>query len=213
MQFYNTLSSRKEEFTPLVPGKVGMYVCGPTVYDYDHLGHARTYLAFDLIHRFLRYTGNDVTYVQNITDVGHLVGDAETGADKIAERARDTGQGVQEIADQFAEAHAEDMAALNVLEPTKAPKASEHITEIIEFITGLMNKGVAYVTPSQNVYFSVGKDPDYGKLSHRGLAEIITGTRVEPAHDKRSPADLPSPSVAVTAFLIFSRIVVGSSSM
>jgi cysteinyl-tRNA synthetase len=189
MQFYNTLSSRKEEFTPLVPGKVGMYVCGPTVYDYDHLGHARTYLAFDLIHRFLRYTGNDVTYVQNITDVGHLVGDAETGADKIAERARDTGQGVQEIADQFAEAHAEDMAALNVLEPTKAPKASEHITEIIEFITGLMNKGVAYVTPSQNVYFSVGKDPDYGKLSHRGLAEIITGTRVEPAHDKRSPAD------------------------
>jgi len=189
MQIYNTLTGRKEEFKPIAPPKVGLYVCGPTVYYYDHLGHARTYLAFDLLLRFLRHLSYQVNYVQNITDVGHLVNDAESGVDKLQKRAGETGQTTKEIAEQFTKAHLEDMKALNILPPTVQPKASEHIAEIIEFITGLINKGVAYVSSSQNVYFSVGRDPDYGKLSHRGLAEIITGTRVEASADKRSPAD------------------------
>lgn len=189
MKLYNTLSGRQEDFTPLEPGKVGLYVCGPTVYDYTHIGHARTYLAFDLLVRFLEYQGLKVTYVQNITDVGHLVGDVESGIDKIARKAQETGQTPRQIVEHYTETHLNDLKRLNIRQPDEFPKASGHIPDIIAFITGLIDKGFAYVTEQQNVYFSVARDPDYGKLSHRGIAEIITGTRVEPAKDKRSPAD------------------------
>jgi len=189
MQLYNTLSGRKEDFVSLKPGQVGMYVCGPTVYDYDHIGHARTYLAFDLLNRFLQFQENSVTYVQNITDVGHMVGDGEGSSDKVQQKAQETGQTISQVVSQFTESHLKDLESLHIKMPTKTPKASEHIPTIITFIQGLVDKGLAYVTTQGNVYFSVAKDPDYGKLSHRGLAEVITGTRVEAAKDKRSPAD------------------------
>lgn len=189
LQIYNTLTSKKAEFKPIKAGEVAMYVCGPTVYDYDHVGHARTYLSFDLLHRLLRHYGYKVNYIQNITDVGHLVNDAEVGADKIQQKAAETGQTPRQIAEHFTTAHLADLKSLHILSPTVSPKASEHIQEIQDFISGLINAGIAYVTNLGNVYFAVAKDPDYGKLSHRGLTEILTGTRVESASDKRSPAD------------------------
>lgn len=186
---YNTLAGRKEEFKSIEPNKVKMYVCGPTVYDYDHVGHARTYLNFDLLNRFLRFSGYQVTYIQNITDVGHLANDAEVGRDKVQQKAQESGQTVRQIVEHFTQAHLKDLQALHILMPDNLPKASEHIDDIIAFIQGLLHKGFAYVTAQNNVYFSVSKDMDYGKLSHRGLTEILTGTRVETASDKRSPAD------------------------
>jgi len=188
-QLYNTLSGKKEEFNTIEPNKVGMYACGPTVYDYDHLGHARTYLSFDLLYRFLKHLGYEVNYVQNLTDVGSLVGDAESGTDKVQQKAQETGQTARQIVEHFTSAHLKDMADLNILPPTTQPAASKHINEIIEFIEELIKKGFAYVSQSGNVYFSVAKKHDYGKLSHRGLTEILTGTRIESAPDKRSNAD------------------------
>lgn len=189
LQIYNTLSSSKEEFKSIQPNKIGLYVCGPTVYDYDHIGHARTYLSFDLLHRFLKHLNYEVTYIQNITDVGHLVNDAEVGADKVQQKANELGKTVEQIAQLYTQSHLEDLESLNILSATKFPKASEHIAQIIEFIEGLIEKNFAYVTPQNNVYFSVSKKADYGKLSHRSLTEVITGTRVDNAKDKRSPAD------------------------
>jgi len=188
-QIYNTLTGRKEEFKSIEPKKVGMYVCGPTVYDYDHIGHARTYLTFDLLNRFLQHLGYSVNYIQNITDVGHLVGDSETGTDKIKKKAQETGQSAGDIVRHFTESHLLDLKSLNIALPNNFPKASEHIPGIIAYIQDLIAKGFAYATEEGNVYFSVNKQADYGKLSHRGLAEILTGTRVEPAKDKRSAAD------------------------
>ncbi len=188
-QLYDTLTGRKEEFKPIDAGRVKMYVCGPTVYDYDHVGHARTYLTFDLLNRFLAYSGYSVKYVQNITDVGHLANDAEVGRDKVQQKAQETGETVRQTVEHFTEAHVTDLKSLNIRLPDNFPKASEHIEDIITFIEELVQKGFAYVTAQNNVYFSVAKDMDYGKLSHRGLTEVLTGTRVETASDKRSPAD------------------------
>lgn len=189
LQLYNTLTTKKEPFYSIEPNKVGMYVCGPTVYDYDHIGHARTYLSFDLLNRFLRHVGYDVTYIQNITDVGHLINDAESGKDKIRQKAQETGETTVQVIEQFSEAHKRDMSRLNILEPDDYPKASAHIKEIIKFVEELITKSYAYATEEGNVYFRVSKKQDYGKLSHRGIAEIVTGTRIEPAKDKLSPAD------------------------
>jgi len=189
MLLYDTLSASKREFEPIDRRRIGMYVCGPTVYDYNHLGHARTYLSFDLLHRYLRFKGFEVNYVQNITDVGHLVGEREAGQDKIKQKAEQTGQSLTEIIEHFSEAHKKDLRLLNILMPSEMPAASAHIKDIISFIEGLIEKRVAYQTTEGNVYFAVSKKPDYGKLSRRGLTEILTGTRVEPAKDKRSPAD------------------------
>lgn len=188
-QLYNTLSGKKEEFQPLKDKQVSMYVCGPTVYDYDHVGHARTYLNFDLLNRFLRWQDYKVKYVQNITDVGHLINDAEVGTDKIQQKAQDSGETVQQVVEHFTQAHLKDMKGLNILEPDNLPRASEHIKDIITFVKGLVDKNFAYVTTQNNVYFSVAKKADYGKLSRRNLTEILTGTRVDSAKDKRSPAD------------------------
>lgn len=189
LSLYNTLTGKKEEFKPLVGDAVRMYVCGPTVYEYDHVGHARTYLSFDLLNRFLGFLGYRVTYIQNITDVGHLVGDGEIGLDKVQVKAREMGWSVGGVVDHYTEAHLQDLTALGIILPDRFPKASDHIREIIEFIRGLIKGGYAYATEAGNVYFSVNKKADYGKLSRRGLAEILTGTRVEPAQDKRSVAD------------------------
>lgn len=189
IKLYNSLGQAKEEFRSIEPHQVGIYVCGPTVYEYDHLGHARTYLSFDLLIRFLEFSGYRVNYIQNITDVGHLVGDGEVGLDKVQRKARDEGIEAQEVIERYTNAHTTDLQSLNIRLPNKLPRASQHIEHIIKFIEGLISKGIAYATSGGNVYFQVSRDPDYGKLSHRRLAEIITGTRIEPANDKRSPAD------------------------
>lgn len=185
---YNTLTRKKELFEPLNPPFVGMYVCGPTVYGDAHLGHAKSYVSFDLIVRYLRYLKYNVRYIQNITDVGHLVGDGDEGEDKLAKKARLEQTDPMQIAEQYTYTYFRDMDALNVLRPDIAPRATGHIPEQIAMIETLIKKGHAYDVDG-NVYFDVSSDPDYGKLSGRNLAEAESGTRIEMASDKKNPAD------------------------
>lgn len=165
-----------------------MYVCGPTVYDWSHIGHAKTYVAFDVIVRYLRYLGYDVLYVQNITDVGHLVGDAEEGEDKIQKKARTDSVTPMQIVETYTKGYFDNMDALGVLRPDISPRASGHILEQIEMILGLIEKGHAYES-NGSVYFDVTSDPNYGQLSGRKLEEQEEGTRFEVHSDKRHPAD------------------------
>lgn len=188
LHVYNTLSRKKELFEPLNPPFVGMYVCGPTVYGDAHLGHAKSYVSFDLVLRYLRYLGFKVRYIQNITDVGHLVGDGDEGEDKLAKKARLEQTDPMEIAEKYTYTYFRDMDALNVLRPDITPRATGHIPEQIEMIETLIEKGHAYNVDG-NVYFDVSSDPDYGKLSGRNLDEAESGTRVETASDKKNPAD------------------------
>ena len=179
LQIYNSLSRQKEYFRPLHEGRVGMYVCGPTVYGDAHLGHARPAITFDLLFRYLQYLGYKVRYVRNITDVGHLEHDADEGEDKIAKKARLEQLEPMEVAQYFANRYHHDMEALNVLPPSIEPHASGHIMEQIEFIQKIMDKGYAYVS-NGSVYMDVEKyaqDYHYGKLSGRNLQDIQTDTR------------------------------------
>lgn len=185
---YNSLTRKKEEFEPLVPGFVRMYVCGPTVYSHSHLGHAKSYVSFDIVVRYLRYLGYKVLYVQNITDVGHLTDDADEGEDKIARQARLERVHPMQIAEMITRSYFEDMDALNVLRPDISPRASGHIPEQIELIERLLERGYAYVV-NGSVYFDVQKFAEYGKLSGRTLEEAVEGTRVEVRSEKRHPAD------------------------
>jgi len=170
MQIYNTLTRKKENFTPIKKGEVTMYVCGPTVYDFDHLGHARTFIFFDFLRRFLIFQGYKVNFAQNITDVGHLVGDGDLGEDKLEKRAREKRISPEELARKFEQAHFEDMAKLNIFKPDFSPRASDNIAEIIDLIKILEKKRLTYEKDG-NVYFNVSKYPDYGQLSHRKLAD------------------------------------------
>jgi cysteinyl-tRNA synthetase len=185
---YNTLSRKRELFTPVHPGFVGMYVCGPTVYGHAHLGHAKSYVAFDVIVRYLRHLGYRVRHVMNITDVGHLTDDADAGEDKLQKQARAERLEPMEIAEKYTNSFFRDMDALGVLRPDITPRASGHIPEQIALTEELIRKGHAYVAGG-NVYFDVTSDPDYGKLSGRTQEEQVSGTRVETASDKRNPAD------------------------
>jgi cysteinyl-tRNA synthetase len=188
LQLYNTLTRTKELFQPHNPPFVGMYVCGPTVYGDAHLGHAKSYVSFDIVLRYLRYLGYKVRYVQNITDVGHLVGDGDEGEDKLALKARIEQVDPMEIAEKYTYTYFRDMDKLNVLRPDISPRATGHIPEQIAMIETLIKKGHAY-NAGGNVYFDVATDPDYGKLSGRNLDEAESGTRVEAATDKKNPAD------------------------
>lgn len=188
LHVYNTLTREKELFEPLNPPFVGMYVCGPTVYGDAHLGHAKSYVSFDVVLRYLRYLGYDVRYVQNITDVGHLVGDGEEGEDKLAKKARLEQVDPMQVAEKYTYTYFRDMDALNVLRPDIAPRATGHIPEQIAMIKTLIEKGHAYNVDG-NVYFDVSSDPDYGKLSGRNVEESEAGTRVETASDKKDPKD------------------------
>jgi len=147
-----------------------MYVCGPTVYDFDHLGHARTFIFFDFLRRFLIFQGYKVNFAQNITDVGHLVGDGDLDEDKLEKRAREKRISPEELARKFEQAHFEDMAKLNIFKPDFSPRASDNIAEIIDLIKILEKKRLTYEKDG-NVYFNVSKYPDYGQLSHRKLAD------------------------------------------
>jgi cysteinyl-tRNA synthetase len=186
LRVYNYLTREKEPFEPLEEGRVGMYVCGPTVYDHAHLGHAKLYVSMDVVVRYLRYLGNKVRYVQNITDVGHLL---DTGEDRILKGARRDRLEPMEIVETYMRSYFDDMDALGVTRPDISPRASAHIPEQIEMVKTLIEKGYAYETDEGDVYFSVEKFPDYGKLSGRKIDELEAGARVAVREEKRHPAD------------------------
>ncbi len=188
LNLYNSLTRRKEEFEPLEKGKVGIYVCGPTVYGHAHLGHAKSYVSFDVLVRYLRYLDYDVTYVQNITDVGHLTDDADEGEDKIATAAKKEKMHPMALAEYYTCSYFEDMDRLNCVRPDISPRASGHILEQIGLVTTLLKNDYAYQA-NGSVYFDVSKFNDYGKLSGRNIEEMIAGTRVEVSTDKKNPVD------------------------
>ncbi len=187
LKVYNMLTREKEEFVPLIQGRVHMYVCGPTVYDHAHLGHAKTYIAFDVIARYLRYKGLKVRYVQNITDVGHLL---DTGEDRIMKGARRERLEPMELVEIYTRSYFEDMDRLGVGRPDISPRASGHVPEQIEMVKTLLEKGHAYEVDG-NVYFDVGSYKEYGKLSGRKVEELEAGARVALAvrDEKRHPSD------------------------
>jgi cysteinyl-tRNA synthetase len=179
LQLFNTLTGKLEDFNPLEPGKVKMYVCGPTVYDDAHLGHARCYITWDVLYRFLKFLGYDVTYVRNVTDVD----------DKILNRAKERGELPKDVAERNYDSFKADMAALNVLSPDREPKATEYIGTMIEVIEGLIAKNAAYVAPDGTVYFRVSADGNYGQLSKKPLDELKSGARVDVDPNKENPLD------------------------
>jgi cysteinyl-tRNA synthetase len=179
MQIYNTLTRRKEPFTPIEPGKVRMYVCGMTVYDYCHLGHARVMVAFDVVTRYLRWRDFDVTYVRNITDID----------DKILKRADENGETIASLTERMIAAMHEDEARLGVLRPDREPRATGHVSEIIAMVETLIDKGYAYPAVNGDVYYRVRKFEGYGKLNNRNLDEMRSGARVEVDEHKEDPLD------------------------
>ena len=190
---YNTLSRKKEEFEPLNPPFVGMYVCGPTVYGDAHLGHARAALTFDTVFRFLRFLGYKVRYVRNITDVGHLENDSDAGEDKIVKKARLEQLEPMEVAQYYTKRYLDAMDAMNVLRPSIQPTATGHIMEQIDIVKILLEKGYAYES-NGSVYFDVNKYNNdthkYGILSNRVIDEMIANTReLDGQSEKRNPAD------------------------
>ncbi|MCL4454722.1 MAG: cysteine--tRNA ligase [Deinococcus sp.] len=186
---YNTLSRKKEEFVPGVPGYAGIYSCGPTVYGDPHLGHARGPIIYDVLRRWLAHSGYRVRFVSNITDVGHLVDEVKgEGEDRIQKRAKLERLEPMEIAEKYTWAYFDDMKDLNVLRPDIAPRATGHILEQIELIQELIAKGHAYVSGG-SVYFRVKSWPQYGKLSARNLEDQEAGARVEVREDKEDPRD------------------------
>lgn len=178
IQVYSTMDGRKVEFIPREAGKVGMYVCGPTVYNYIHLGNARPIVVFDAIRRYFKYAGYDVKYVQNFTDVD----------DKIINRANEEGITAAAVAEKYIAAYFEDVQALNVLPADVHPRVTEHMPEIIELVQMLVDKGVAYEV-NGDVYFAVEKFAEYGKLSGRDLDDMLAGARVQVGDQKRNPMD------------------------
>lgn len=178
LRVYNTLSGKKEEFKPLNPPKVGMYACGVTVYDYCHIGHARAAVAFDVVSRYLRFAGYDVTYVRNYTDID----------DKIINRSNEQGVDWKKLAETFIEAHDVDMGALGVLHADVEPRATDYIEQIVNIVKTLEDKGVAYEVEG-DVYFEVDKFDGYGKLSKRNLDDLQAGARIDVDERKRNPLD------------------------
>jgi cysteinyl-tRNA synthetase len=179
LQLYNTLTRTKETFRPREPGKVGMYVCGPTVYDFFHVGNARTFTTFDMVARWLRSSGYEVTYVRNITDVD----------DKIMDRARANGEDIEALTARMIAALDEDCARLGLTKPDREPRATRHIDAMLEMIATLEKKGLAYRAGNQDVNFSVRDFKGYGKLSRRNLDELRAGERVAVEAAKRDPLD------------------------
>jgi cysteinyl-tRNA synthetase len=179
LKIFNTLTRQKELFTPIEPGKVRMYVCGMTVYDYCHLGHARVMVAFDVVVRYLRHAGFEVSYVRNITDID----------DKIIKRAQENGERVQMLTTRYIDAMHEDERALGVLPPDQEPKATESIPQIVAMIQTLVDKGYAYVGANGDVFYSVARFETYGRLSGKNIDELRAGERVGVDEAKREPLD------------------------
>jgi cysteinyl-tRNA synthetase len=178
IKIYNTMTRRKEDFVPIDRNEVRIYVCGVTVYDLSHIGHARSALVFDMIRRYLRFRGYGTRFVRNYTDVD----------DKIIRRATAEGVSPREISERFIEAERADMASLGLLPPDVEPRATDHIPQMIELIEGLIRKGLAY-TMDGDVYFEVRRYPPYGRLSGKNLDDLLAGARVEVDERKRDPRD------------------------
>ncbi len=179
MYIYNTMSRKKELFVPLKEGKVSMYACGPTVYNFFHIGNARPFIVFDTLRRYLEYQGYQVTFVQNFTDID----------DKMIRRANEEGITVKELGDRFIKEYYTDADALGVKRATVNPRATEHIQDIIDLVQTLVEKGHAYPTPNGDVYFSVRSWPGYGKLSGQNIDDLENGARVDPTEEKQDPLD------------------------
>ena len=179
LNLYNSLTRSKEQFTPIHPGKIGLYACGITVYDRCHLGHARSMVCFDVMVRFLRVSGYDVTFVRNITDID----------DKIIARALERGISIQALTSEVIDAMNEDARALNILPPDLEPRATDHVDEIIHLIERLIDKGYAYVSDNGDVCYEVGRFKEYGKLSNKDLDGLVSGARIDVVKEKRSPLD------------------------
>ncbi len=179
MQIYNTMTRSKEEFIPLIPGEASVYVCGPTVYNYFHIGNARPLIVFDTLRRYLEYIGYKVTFVQNFTDID----------DKLIKKANEEGLTVPEIADRYIQEYYVDADALGVKRATINPRATEHIGEIIKLIHKLIDKGYAYAVDNGDAYFSVRSYPAYGKLSGQSIEALESGARIDPLEQKRDPLD------------------------
>ncbi len=192
MRFYNTLSKKKEEFTPLNPGKVGMYTCGPTVYDFAHIGNLRAYVFSDTIRRLLEHEGYEVRLIKNITDVGHLTEDdlaqGDSGEDKVARKAAKEKKTPEEIARFYEDAFRSDEERMNIIPAQFFPRATAHIPHIIRMVETLIAKGHAYEV-NGNVFYDVTSFPDYGKLSGNTLENLKIGARLEEHPDKRNPWD------------------------
>ena len=179
LKIYNTLAREKQEFVPIIPGKVGMYVCGMTVYDYCHLGHARVLVVFDMVYRWLQASGYDVSYVRNITDID----------DKIIKRAAENGESIHKLTERFINFMHEDAEALGVLRPGHEPRATQYVPEMLEMIAQLEHNGLAYQAPDGDVNFAVRKFDGYGKLSGKSLEDLRAGERVEVTDSKNDPLD------------------------
>ena len=179
LRIFNSLTRQKEEFQPIEPGKVKMYVCGMTVYDYCHVGHARVMVVFDVVLRWLRAQGYDVTYVRNITDID----------DKIIRRAQENGEDFRELTARFIQAMNDDLAALDILPPTHEPRATEAIVDMIALIQTLLDQGYAYVGASGDVYYDVSRFDRYGQLANKKLDDLRAGARVEVEEAKADPLD------------------------
>jgi cysteinyl-tRNA synthetase len=187
-QVFDSLTKEQRPFEPLEPGRVRMYNCGPTVYGRAHVGNLRTFLFADTLRRWLECSGYAVEQVMNITDVGHLLDDAEEGEDKLEAQAKKEKKDPWEISRRYTELFLADVKALGMREPKVRPKASEHVPEMLEIIEGLIQKGFAYETDG-NVYFEVARFPRYGRLSGNSVAELEAGARIEVREEKRHPAD------------------------
>lgn len=188
LKLYNTLSREKEEFHPLKGNLVTMYSCGPTVYNYAHIGNLRTYVFMDLLRRSLKFEGFKIKGVMNITDVGHLLNDSDDGEDKMEQAARKQNKSPYEIAAHYTDVFFKDIALLNINKPEIIAKATDHINDMLKYTVDLFNKGFAYET-SDGIYFDISTFPEYGKLSRLNLDEQIAGARVEVNNEKRHPAD------------------------
>jgi cysteinyl-tRNA synthetase len=188
LYLYNNLTRRKEVFTPIKPGKVGLYTCGPTVYNHAHIGNLRTYLFEDILKRVLLYNGYKVKHVMNITDVGHLTGDRDMGEDKMEQGAKREGKNAWEIAAFYTEAFKKDLNALNILQPTLWCKATDTISQQIVLIKTLEQKGYTYRI-SDGIYFDTSKFREYTKLSHQNLDALQEGARVEKNIEKKNATD------------------------
>jgi len=188
LQFYNTLTKTKQEFTPLQEGKVMMYNCGPTVYNYATIGNFRSFLLADVLRRYLEYKGYEVKQIMNLTDVGHMTTDADEGEDKLEKAARELKKDPWQLAEFYAQAFFEDIDSLGIVRAHKYPRATEHIPEMIELVQKLIDNGHAYVSGS-SVYYDLSSFPQYGQLSGNTLEKLQAGARVEINPEKRDPHD------------------------
>ena len=188
LKVYNTLTRKKEELRPIKDNTVTMYSCGPTVYNYAHIGNLRTYVFMDMLRRTLKYDGFKLKGVMNITDVGHLLSDGDDGEDKMEKAAKEQKKSPREIADHYTTVFFKDLELLNIGKPEIIAKATDHIDDMIKYVQDLLNKGYAYET-SDGIYFDIAKFSGYGKLSRLNLEDQIAGARVEVNTEKRHPAD------------------------